>query len=78
LLQHVVVDRNALVRQGIDAGDFSGEGGVGQMPKRKPLAFDERPHDFRSYGEIQDGRLVGIGWGFGFCNATAIKFSRQL
>jgi hypothetical protein len=41
----VVIDRDALMGESVDAGDFGGEGRIGQMPEGQSLAFDERTHD---------------------------------
>ena len=71
----MVVDGNALVRQGINAGYFRTEYRIGEMAEGKALTLDQRPHDFRSRREIEDWRLssiwrrFGLGEEAGGCNS---------
>lgn len=52
----MIIDGDALVREGIDAGDFRGEGGIHQVAKGKSLAFGKDFNDFRSCREIENHR----------------------
>ena len=62
----MVVNRDPLMGQRIDAGDLGGEGRIGKVPEGKPLALDKSTDDFRSCGEVQNGRDIPVGWRLGF------------
>ena len=60
LAQHVLVHRDALVGQRIDARDLAGEGGVELVAERQPVGFRDGQHGVRVAGEIKH-RQVGCG-----------------
>ena len=52
LRQHLIVDRDPLVRQRIDKRDLGGEGGVEQVSVAKPVSLCRYAHDLGISGEV--------------------------
>ena len=83
MLQHAVVDSDALVRQRVDARDLRGEGGIGQVSEGKALALHQDPDDLRLGGEVQWRRLGGVwrrfelGYSQHAVLTVAVAFSAQ-
>ena len=73
----MVVDRDALVRKGVDAGDLGCEGRIGQVTERQPLAFDEYSNDIRACSEIQDGWFGDVRRRFGLRGLDDIFLAGQ-
>ena len=56
--KHVLVDRQALVGQRIDARDLGGKGRVGEEAVGQAMGLGDRAHHLRVGGEVHDGRGV--------------------
>ena len=62
LLQHVLVDRDPLVRQRIDLRDLGGEGRVEHVAETQPLALGKDADHIRRSGEVGHRRPTGSAW----------------
>jgi len=60
VLEHAIIDRDSLMRQRIDAGYLGGEGRIGQVSERQPLALHQHADDFWLGGEVQQRRFCWI------------------
>ena len=56
LPEHALVDRDALVGEGVDARRLAGEGGVELMPVGEPQGFRDGGKRGRISGEVERGR----------------------
>ena len=57
MLEHVLINGNPLVRQGIYLGNFRGERRICQMPERQPFTFHHRPNGQPIAHEVHRLRL---------------------
>ena len=64
LLQHMIINGDALMREGIDAGDFRGEGGIHHVAEGESFAFGKDFYDLRPGSEIKHGRRWFLVFGF--------------
>ena len=71
LLQHVLVDRNPLVRQRVDLRDLGGEGRVEHVAEAQPLALGEDADHIRRPREVGHRRPNRLGLGFGSCGESS-------
>jgi hypothetical protein len=70
LRQHMLINRNALMRQRINAGDFSRECRVEDMTVRKPLGLSYRANTLGIGGKVEvggSGSLVRVTMGSARC-----------
>ena len=65
LLQHVLVDRDPLVRQRVDLRDLGGEGRVEHVAEAESLALGEDADHIRRTREVDSRRPDGFGLNFG-------------